>query len=380
MEARWSYGQQALPPELTLTTGELDGAFFLAVKAAVAAVASPGTDRTDQAFTALENIRRSTQPEVRAALLVSALAYGASTGERGAGWDEILRMGAAAGVVDARQRIREAPGDPEGWAQAPAEMAEVAAHMRARLFPWEGLGVWAAHAAAWSEVAHPSETGGERRIAGWLVHEDGLGPSEGSRVRELELFRDLGPPGTWPYGYYGEAYRVAAFVEGSPLPRTHVGLHRGELRWRWFGGPQPEDVAVVRTERVGTLQLPMEVWFGGSEAWKVHCQRSLDACTPFRWVTPPTQREREPRGLEAGPEGLAGALELARDWPELQENLRANTWVVPPLSGGPGSRLYLLEIAKCAQAGAQGDTAELERGRKLRAMMAWAKDGEEQTG
>ena len=104
----------------------------------------------------------------------------------------------------------------------------------------------------------------------------------------------------------------------------------------------------MRTERVGSLQLPMEVWFGGSVAWKEHCQRSLDACTQFRWVTPPTQREREPRGLEAGPEGMAGALELARDWPELQENLRANTWVVPPVSGGPGRRLYLLEIAKCA--------------------------------
>lgn len=372
IEARWSYGQQALPPELTLTTSQLDGDTFLALKAAVAAAASPGSDRTDQAYTALENIRRSSQPEVKAALLASALAYGASTGDRGPGWDEILRLGAAAGTVDALQRIRETPADPEGWAQAPAEMAEVAAEMGARLSPWEGLGGWAHHAPAWSEAV-----GGPRRVAGWFVHEDGLGPSQGSRVRELELFRDLGPPGRWPYGYYGEVFRVAAFVAGSLLPRTHVGLRRGELTWRWFGGPQAEDVAVVRTERVGALQLPMEVWFGGSEAWKEVCRRALDACTQFQWVAPPAEREREPRGVEAGPEGLDGALELARDWPDLQEMLRAKSGVVPPVSGGPGRRLYLLEIAKCAQAGARGDTAELARGRELRAMMAWAKDVEQ---
>lgn len=136
----------------------------------------------------------------------------------------------------------------------------------------------------------------------------------------------------------------------------------------------------MRTERVGAIQLPMEVWFGGYEAWKEACRRALDSCTPFRWVSPPAQRERAPRGVEAGPEGLEGALELARDWPELQEKLRARSWVVPPVSGGPGRRLYLLEIAKCAQAGALGDADELGRGRRLRAMMAWARDGEDQAG
>jgi hypothetical protein len=298
LEAHWSCGQQVLATEITLTTSELDDGMFLALKAAVGAAMLPGTDRTDQAFTALENIRRSSQPKVKAALLASALAYGATTGDRGAGWHEILRLGASSGAVGALQRIRETPGDPEGWAQAPAEMAEVAAHMVVRLSPWEGKGVWASHAAAWSEAI-----GGPRRAEGWWVHEDGLGPSEGSRVRELELFRDLGPPGTWPYGFYGEVFRVAAFVEGSALPRTHVATQKGELSWRWFGGPRPEDVAVVRTERVGVLCLPMEVWFGGSEAWKEVCRRAMDSCTQFQWVPPPAQRERAPRGVEAGPQG-----------------------------------------------------------------------------